>query len=129
MAKTKNNEVRRPGTTPPNTTNVHLHQARSATPRAAGLQSIAATSKIFADTPSAVVQQQRANERLAIATSRAPWCNSTTPRDYRAPELARSPARTNIGHAHQLPSRIGAHLFHPDGRVTTLDGQTVKAAR
>ena len=128
MTRRLNNEVRRPSTTPSNTTNVHLHQARSATPRTAGLQSIAATSKVFGDIPSALVQQHRANERLAIATSPAPWCNSTTPRDYRAPELAQPPARTTIGRAHQLPSRMGAHLFHPDGRVTTLDGQTVRAA-
>ena len=64
---------------------------------------------------------------VAIATSTAPWCNSTTPRNYRAPELSSPPTRP-IGRAHQLPSRIGAHLFYPDGRVTTLDGHPVKAA-
>ena len=128
MSKPKNNEVRRPPrTAPPNATNVHLHQPRPEKLRTAGLHAIADTAKSYGSRASTTAQQHT-NERLAIVTSTVPWCNSTTPRNYAGAELTRPPARTNIGHAHQLPSRIGAHLFHPCGRVTTLDGQTVKAA-
>ena len=70
-----------------------------------------------------LLRQQRANERLAIATSTVPWCNSTMPRNYAAPELNAPPVRPTSAAAHQLPSRVGRFLHYPDGRTTTLDGQ------
>lgn len=118
--------ARPPRATAPDATSVHIHKPRPEQLRSAGLHAIADSAKAYGSKTSAAARQ-RANERLAVATSTAPWRNSTTPRNYVAPELSSPPARTNIGRAHQLPSRMGAHLFHPDGRVTTLDGRTVKA--
>ena len=127
MPALKQNAVARPPrTTPPNATGVHLHQVAPAKIRSGGLHAIDKAAKHYGKKPSPAAQQH-ANERLAIATSTAPWCNSTTPRNYRAPELSSPPPRP-IGRAHQLPSRVGARLFYPDGRVTTLDGHPVKAA-
>lgn len=77
----------------------------STTPPTAGLQAIAATSKNFGDISKTVVQQQRTNERLAIASSPAPWCNSTTRGEYRAPELSAGNHRAGALDAFKLPSR------------------------
>ena len=110
MTKPRNNDVYRPpSTTPPNTTGVHLHQAPAEKLRTNGLHAINTAAKSYGRKSSVVAA-------------------STTTRNYAGTELTRPPARTNIGHAAQLPSRIGAHLFHPCGRVTTLDGQTVSVS-
>ncbi len=117
MTKPRNNDVYRPpSTTPPNTTGVHLHQAPAEKLRTNGLHAINTAAKSYS------------RKSSAVAASTTPWRNSTTTRNYAGTELTRPPARTNIGHAAQLPSRIGAHLFHPCGRVTTLDGQTVSVS-
>lgn len=127
MSKAKNNDAHYPPrATPPNTTSVHIHKARPERLRTTGLHAIADTSKVFGGiTPVAL---QCVNERLAVASSTAPWCNSTTPRTYYGPELSIAPARTDIGRANHLPSRSGELLFYRDGRVTTLDGQTVSVS-
>lgn len=128
MTKAKNNDGRHPPrTTAKNTTDVHIHKPRPQKLRTTGLHAIADTAKTYGRiaSPAAV---QRANERLAIATSTVPWCNSTTPRNYRAPELSAVPARAPVDRSNELPSRIGALLFYRDGRVTTLDGTPAKAA-
>ena len=110
MTKPRNNDVYRPpSTTPPNTTGVHLHQAPAEKLRTNGLHAINTAAKSYGRKSSVVAA-------------------NTTTRNYAGTELTRPPARTNIGHAAQLPSRIGAHLFHPCGRVTTLDGQTVSVS-
>lgn len=81
--------ARPPRTTPPNATGVRLHQTTPAKIRSGGLHAIDKAAKHYGKKPSPAAQQH-ANERMAIATSPAPWCNSTTPRNYRAPN---SPAR------------------------------------
>ena len=103
----------------PNLTNIHIQTPKPERIRSGGLHDIKGTAKVYGATRKALGQnptmtaqeqtQRRQFERLAIASSTVPYCNSTTPRGYTCPELSAAPARAGATDAFKLPSRSAFH--------------------
>lgn len=69
------------------------------------------------------------DRRVAISTRRmqAQQLARAERAAYQCPELDGFAGRPGAMRAFALPSRIGTRLFHPDGRVTDLQGQPLEA--
>lgn len=113
--------------TVPNTTSVHIQRARPEPLRQAGLQDITDSISSYGrhgKKAQRAANARRMQERLAIASSAAPYCAATTSGEWSYPALQRNPGIPASRYvAFDLPSRMGNRLHYPDGRVTGLDGE------
>ena len=92
-----------PSTSVPNITDVHIQRPKPEKIRAGGLHSIAATGKAYPGTDELVARLK--SERLELATSSVPVCNSTMKgAPYTCPELRSNPHRPGSADAYSLPS-------------------------